>query len=237
MPTFLHSYYPLGVNIPGYLPNESSVFSLIGQFALLWAAIVGIAWLIISRSRPDASNADHLAFVWFCFSMFDLTMKREAYLTDYSAASIHLFFEGYFVVNHVTIGGKSHLFAELWKEYSFSDSRYLRSDAFLVCMESITAVRPIWHSRAFVLSWESLVTDLLGSARVLRCLLHCRTISSAIHLTNCHFRWSTIWWCAILCHQSVRSSPSRYWVFASGELLFLGILLLHELHLDCYSFL
>lgn len=77
MSTFLHSYYPLGINIPGYLPNESSVSSLIGQFALLWAAIVGIAWLTISRSRPDASNADHLAFVWFCFSMFPLYFERN----------------------------------------------------------------------------------------------------------------------------------------------------------------
>lgn len=78
MPAFLHSYYPLGVNIPEYLPNESSVFSLIGQFALLWAAIVGIAWLIISRSRPGASSADHLAFVWFCLSMFVLTIENRS---------------------------------------------------------------------------------------------------------------------------------------------------------------
>lgn len=142
MSTLLHSYYPLGIHIPGYLPNESSVPSLIGQFALLWAAIVGIAWLTISRSRPDASIADHLAFVWFCLSMFAPIswFGRIKLIQIYLAASIHLFFEGYFVVNHMTIGGKSHLFAELWKEYSLSDSRYLRSDAFLVCMESVTAV-------------------------------------------------------------------------------------------------
>ncbi|GAM40370.1 cholestenol delta-isomerase [Talaromyces pinophilus] len=134
MSNLLHSYYPLGIHIPGYLPNESSVPSLIGQFALLWAAIVGIAWLTISRSRPDASNADRLGFVWFCLT-----------------ASIHLFFEGYFVANHLTIGGKSHLFAELWKEYSLSDSRYLRSDAFLVSMESVTAI--CWGPLGFFIAY------------------------------------------------------------------------------------
>ncbi|KAI7976330.1 hypothetical protein EIK77_010803 [Talaromyces pinophilus] len=77
MSNLLHSYYPLGIHIPGYLPNESSVPSLIGQFALLWAAIVGIAWLTISRSRPDASNADRLGFVWFCLSMLSYSPDLE----------------------------------------------------------------------------------------------------------------------------------------------------------------
>ena len=32
------------------------------------------------------------------------------------------------------------LFGQMWKEYSLSDSRYLTSDPFVLCMESITAV-------------------------------------------------------------------------------------------------
>ena len=71
---------------------------------------------------------------------------------------IHLFFEGtslsitleyllltvagYFVVNHVGMAGKSDLFGQLWKEYSMSDSRYLTQDAFVLSMETITAVSP-----------------------------------------------------------------------------------------------
>lgn len=57
-----------------------------------------------------------------------------------AAACIHLFFEGYFVVNHKTLAGGQTLFAQLWKEYSLSDSRYLTSDAFLISMEAVTAV-------------------------------------------------------------------------------------------------
>ena len=31
-------------------------------------------------------------------------------------------------------------FGQLWKEYSLSDSRYLTSDPFVLCMETVTAV-------------------------------------------------------------------------------------------------
>lgn len=59
-----------------------------------------------------------------------------------SAGFIHLFFEAYFVINHKTLAGSQELFGQLWKEYSLSDSRYLTSDPFLICMEAVTAVRP-----------------------------------------------------------------------------------------------
>jgi hypothetical protein len=47
---------------------------------------------------------------------------------------------GYFSVNHTLMGPKQDLFGQLWKEYSLSDSRYLTSDPFVLCMETITAV-------------------------------------------------------------------------------------------------
>lgn len=39
------------------------------------------------------------------------------------------------------MGNLQSLFGQLWKEYSLSDSRYLTKDPFVLCMESITAVR------------------------------------------------------------------------------------------------
>lgn len=39
------------------------------------------------------------------------------------------------------MGGATDLFGQLWKEYALSDSRYLTSDPFVLCMETITAVR------------------------------------------------------------------------------------------------
>jgi cholestenol delta-isomerase len=41
------------------------------------------------------------------------------------------------------MGRMQDLFGQLWKEYSLSDSRYLTQDAFVLCMETITAVRTL----------------------------------------------------------------------------------------------
>ena len=46
------------------------------------------------------------------------------------------------------MGELQDLFGQLWKEYSLSDSRYLTQDAFVLCMETITAV--FWGPLAFV---------------------------------------------------------------------------------------
>lgn len=58
---------------------------------------------------------------------------------------IHLFFEGYYAINQAQMGSLQTLFGQLWKEYALSDSRYLTQNAFVLCMESITAVstRPV----------------------------------------------------------------------------------------------
>lgn len=68
-------------------------------------------------------------------------LERGCRLTRTPGGCIHLFFEGYFAYNFRRMGGMQDLFGQLWKEYSLSDSRYLTQDAFVLCMESITAVR------------------------------------------------------------------------------------------------
>ncbi|KAA8645118.1 hypothetical protein EYZ11_012390 [Aspergillus tanneri] len=130
----IHSYYPLGTNLPHYVANQDGTLSLIVQFGALWAAAIGIAYIIIRRVRPTASTSDQGAFLWMCLTGF-----------------IHLFFEAYFVVNHATLAGSGTLFGQLWKEYSLSDSRYLTSDTFLVCMEAVTAFA--WGPLAFFIAY------------------------------------------------------------------------------------
>ncbi|KAF9009435.1 EBP domain-containing protein [Cyathus striatus] len=49
------------------------------------------------------------------------------------------------------ICGCIHLFFEEWKEYSKADSRYLTSDPFVVCMETVTAV--LWGPLCFYITW------------------------------------------------------------------------------------
>lgn len=47
---------------------------------------------------------------------------------------------GYFAFNHASMPAMQDLFGQMWKEYSLSDSRYLTSDPFVLCMETVTAV-------------------------------------------------------------------------------------------------
>jgi cholestenol delta-isomerase len=44
------------------------------------------------------------------------------------------------VLHHASIPGSQGLFAQLWKEYALSDSRYMVSDPFMLCIESLTVV-------------------------------------------------------------------------------------------------
>lgn len=58
---------------------------------------------------------------------------------------------GYFAFYHQDLATRSTVLAQLWKEYSLSDSRYLTADPFVVCMETITAV--FWGPLSFLCAW------------------------------------------------------------------------------------
>lgn len=64
-----HPYYPPTIHLPHYAQNKASVLSLIAQFGLLWAAVLGLALVGIQRARPAASRSDRVAFAWMCLSM------------------------------------------------------------------------------------------------------------------------------------------------------------------------
>jgi cholestenol delta-isomerase len=120
----LHPYYPLGVEIVGYLANEWNTFELVSMFAAGCAVIFSITYAILMKLRPNASKSDVSIMMWFVL-----------------CGCIHSFFEGYFAYNFRRMGGMQDLFGQLWKEYALSDSRYLTQDAFVLCMETVTAVR------------------------------------------------------------------------------------------------
>ena len=56
---------------------------------------------------------------------------------------------GYFAFNHTNLPGSQTFFGQLWKEYSFADSRYLTSDPFVLCMETVTAVCSLGGKSAY----------------------------------------------------------------------------------------
>jgi cholestenol delta-isomerase len=124
LPKGAHPYYPIEKDIVGYLANTSGTFDLVLKFAAGCVAIFGVTYVLVKRTRPNASTGDLATIMWFVLCGF-----------------IHSFFEGYFAYNFRNMGGMNDLFGQLWKEYALSDSRYLTQDAFVLCMETVTAVR------------------------------------------------------------------------------------------------
>ncbi|KAL2124414.1 hypothetical protein VTJ04DRAFT_779 [Mycothermus thermophilus] len=119
-----HPYYPPTAAID-YVPNASPLSVILGAFGGLIGAWVlgwlGLAKRISSAGKQGLSGADWFSVGWFALCGF-----------------LHIFFEGHFILNHASLASSQSLFSQLWKEYSLSDSRYLSSDPFMLCIESLT---------------------------------------------------------------------------------------------------
>ncbi|KAH8782701.1 Emopamil binding protein-domain-containing protein [Diaporthe sp. PMI_573] len=126
-----HPYFPLDADIPHYIPNASSVHELLARFASLLSITIFTALWLATRFNSQLRTSDKFIFGWFIL-----------------CGSLHCFFEGYFVLNHAKLASSNDLFAQLWKEYALSDSRYLTSDPFMICVETITATA--WGPLCFV---------------------------------------------------------------------------------------
>lgn len=132
-----HPYHPPGVILSGYLGNEWSVPVLLTVFTIGCLSILFGARSFVRQVYPHLRGSEKAAIWWFVLS-----------------GSIHLFFEGYFSINHTRMASSQDLFGQLWKEYALSDSRYLTSDPFVLCMETVTAF--IWGPLCFLIA--SLIT-------------------------------------------------------------------------------
>lgn len=121
-----HPYYPQDISLSGgvFTRNTLDAVGLVLAFAAGCTVILGSTVLIVGRVNPGLKLTDKALILWFVLS-----------------GTIHFFFEGYFSYNHHRMGSRMDLFGQLWKEYALSDSRYLTSDPFVLCMETITAVR------------------------------------------------------------------------------------------------
>jgi cholestenol delta-isomerase len=133
----LHPYFPLGVEIPGYVANTQGALGLVSTFAAMCAVIFFATYCVAQTARPALSFGGILTAFWFVL-----------------CGCIHLFFEGYFARNFRSMAAQVDLFGQLWKEYSLSDSRYLTADAFVVCMEAVTAFA--WGPLSFLCAWAIL---------------------------------------------------------------------------------
>lgn len=157
-----HPYYPIGVEIAGYIANESSVFVLAICFSLGLAAILGLILASATYLRPSMSKADKLAILWFalCKYLVDFLFQKSVCADNHAnaAGTLHCFFEAYFVSHHSAMGPAQDILGQLWKEYALSDSRYLISDPFVVSIETITVVRlktRLFSCRRLTTGWRS----------------------------------------------------------------------------------
>ncbi|KAF5561208.1 emopamil-binding protein [Fusarium phyllophilum] len=124
----LHPFWPLNAALPQYAANTLSSRALVASFVVGASAILAVTLSLIQQSCRKLS-------------------KMEMFMTLCGANGL-----GYYVVNFVDISNRQFLFAQLWKEYSLSDSRYLTQDSFLVPMEAITAF--LWGPMSFFCAWS-----------------------------------------------------------------------------------
>ncbi|KAL6851098.1 hypothetical protein ACO1O0_008226 [Amphichorda felina] len=114
-----HPYYPPEAAIANYAPNVTPALQLVAAFGAIATIIIVAAYRL---AGANARFIDRFAASWFALCAF-----------------LHMFFEGYYLYYRTSIAGMDTLFAQLWKEYTLSDSRYLTLDVFTVCVETITA--------------------------------------------------------------------------------------------------
>jgi cholestenol delta-isomerase len=69
-----HPYYPLGANIVGYSPNQSSVLELLVTAGGGCAALLGLTFAVASYVRPTLHLTDRIAILWFVLCMTSLRL-------------------------------------------------------------------------------------------------------------------------------------------------------------------
>ena len=60
-----HPFYPLGVEIVGYLANRWGTLILLGIFAAGCVVILGSTWVIVTKGSPHLRKSDKWAILWF----------------------------------------------------------------------------------------------------------------------------------------------------------------------------
>lgn len=60
-----HPYYPLGLEVVGYLPNEWNTLTLLSIFATTCTGIFALTYLLVMRVQPKISSSDLWIIMWF----------------------------------------------------------------------------------------------------------------------------------------------------------------------------
>ena len=76
-----HPYYPAGLVLPGYVPNELDATRLMVTFASMCTLVFGIAYLI----NDDLKFSDRLVVVWFVICECILFSRSAGFVIVYQA--------------------------------------------------------------------------------------------------------------------------------------------------------
>lgn len=138
---------------------------------------------------------------------------------------------GYFSYNQSSMPASLHIFGQLWKEYSLSDSRYLTQDSFIVCMETITAFcwgplsfacayfivtgHPLRHPLQIIISLGQLYGDVLYFAtcsfdKLVAKMIYCRPEDFYFW---CYYVFFNAFWIIIPIYLIVKSCAETKRVF------------------------
>ncbi|KAL8167446.1 hypothetical protein V2J09_008945 [Rumex salicifolius] len=118
-----HPYVPQDLHLPDYVPISLSRSTIVAAYLSVSLATATLVWILAGR-LTKISKSDRLLMCWWVFT--GLT---------------HMVLEGYFVFSPDFFKDQTENFlAEVWKEYSKGDSRYVGRDAGVVAVEGITAV-------------------------------------------------------------------------------------------------
>ncbi|KAK3322138.1 Emopamil binding protein-domain-containing protein [Apodospora peruviana] len=117
-----HPYRPAGMSVAGYRPNETQLWILAGGFGVMINIFLAAGVKLLVRMKT-LTRGEELTICWFLLNGF-----------------LHCFFEGYYITNYDNLAGSQHLFAQLWKEYAQSDSRYMLKQTFVLTIEFLTVV-------------------------------------------------------------------------------------------------
>ncbi|KAK5166657.1 uncharacterized protein LTR77_008201 [Saxophila tyrrhenica] len=129
-----HPYYPLDSVIPNYVPNTWPVLALLAAFFGVCTVLFSSTYYLAKSLNPRISRNELVTIMWFVLS-----------------GSIHLLFESYYTLHFTTLGSLQTLPAQLWKEYAFSDSRYLTANTMVLSLETMTAV--CWGPGCLIVAW------------------------------------------------------------------------------------
>jgi cholestenol delta-isomerase len=60
-----HPYYPLGVEIPGYIENELPFTTCLTILGSALTSILFLVWRVTKYTRPDLPRHEVLTVLWF----------------------------------------------------------------------------------------------------------------------------------------------------------------------------